>query len=247
MTKTTTLCRSGLLDEQPGLVHGFYGMAAAPVPYAAQLEYVAEQLSMPVQKMIEVEQVHSAKVRMVGAPWAVGPPKADAMVSNRKGLALVLKTADCAPVLLVDPQAGVIGAVHAGWRGALEGILQQTVLHMGFLGAKPERIVASIGPCIAQSSYEVGEDFQQVFLQKDASNIQFFSQQPGDQPRFDLGGYCQQQLAIAGIFASELVCLDTFAVKNQFFSYRRACKAGESDYGRNISVICLDPDPEKCR
>jgi len=176
---------------------------------------------------------------MVAASWGKAEAEADALVTDQPELALVIKTADCAPVLLVDPQAGVVGAAHAGWRGALAGILEQTVMHMTFLGAQRERIVAAIGPCIAPVHYEVGTEFQDGFIDASEQFARFFTQDEGEKPHFDLGSFCQEQLSASGIFASELLPIDTFDEKNRFFSYRRARGQHESGYGRNISVICL--------
>jgi len=229
-----------LLLDQSNLRHGFYGMPEdGEIDFEHQLNWIANELGVDRQKMVGVEQVHSAKVRIIGSQWSGEPPKADGMVSNRAGMTLVIKTADCAPVLLVDPQAGVIAAAHAGWRGALAGILEQTVLHMTFLGAQRERIVASIGPCIAQESYQVGFDFQDDFIDTSSDYDQFFTQTSDEKPHFNLAGFCQKHLQKAGIFATELPAFDTFDKKNNFFSYRRSQQRSESVYGRNISVIHL--------
>jgi len=247
MFKSLTKASSRPLMAQAELSHGFYGMpetkteldAQDPKLIIAQTAYIAKQLQIPDSRMIEVEQIHSAKARPVAAPWAAGKPQADAMVTDAKGLALVIKTADCAPVLLADTQAGVIGAAHAGWRGALAGVLEQTVLHMTFLGAQRNRIVASIGPCIAQESYEVGAEFADEFLEKSLFNGQFFLQPFPPKLQFDLARFCQHQLKQSGISSCNIIGTDTFMQKNNFFSYRRSLQAGESGYGRNLSVICL--------
>ncbi len=238
-------CQSPLLQEETGLLHGFFGMSDGKIAdddpdlFAAQSEYVAKQMHIPTERLIFLHQVHSAKVRPVGAKWAKQPAKADGMVTDRPGLALAIKTADCAPVLLADVQAGVIGAAHAGWRGALAGVLQQTVLHMTLLGAQRSRITAAIGPCIAQESYEVGEDFAEKFLQQSVFNAQFFLQASPPKLQFDLAGFCEHQLRESRIKECHVIPVDTFAEKNRYFSYRRALQGGESGYGRNISVLCL--------
>lgn len=247
MFKDLTRVNSCQLAVQSGLLHGFYGMPETegeldvqnPKLIPAQTAYIAEQLQIPANRMIEVEQIHSAKVRPVAAPWAAQKPQADAMVTDAKGLALVIKTADCAPVLLADTQAGVIGAAHAGWRGALAGVLEQTVLHMTFLGAQRSRIIASIGPCIAQENYEVGAEFVDEFLEKTVFNGQFFLQPAPPKLQFDLAGFCAHQLKQSGVLSCDIIGTDTFVQKNHFFSYRRSQQASESGYGRNLSVICL--------
>ncbi|PHR62017.1 MAG: polyphenol oxidase [Robiginitomaculum sp.] len=237
------ISQSSLLKDQDGLTHRFYGMpkskSAQDMSFEQQLDQIAADMQVKRTDMVGVDQVHSAKVRMVGAQWTVKQPEADAMVTDRAGLTLVLKTADCAPVLLVDIRAGVIGAAHAGWRGALAGILEQTVLHMTFLGASREMIVGSIGPCILQPSYEVGLDFMDDFVDADLEHAGFFSRTEGQKSHFDLPGFCEAQLRSAGIFACQQTAIDTFDQKNGFYSYRRAAKAGESGYGRNVSAICL--------
>jgi YfiH family protein len=244
--ETMALRQASLLKDQKTFDHGFFGMPEPFDPQAdreagfqKQLDLIACEMDVVRSKMVAVDQIHSAKVRVVGSPWQSTQPEADAMVCDRTGITLVLKTADCAPVLLCDPQAGVIAAAHAGWRGALAGILQQTVMNMGFLGAKPERIIAAIGPCISAHSYEVGNEFVEKFLGRSIENAQFFTQEEGKKPHFGLAGFCAHQLNQVGIFGCEVVNTDTFDEKNQFFSYRRACKGGESGYGRNISVIHL--------
>ncbi|MCF6293405.1 MAG: peptidoglycan editing factor PgeF [Robiginitomaculum sp.] len=247
MFKSLTQINSRQLAGDDGLSHGFYGMPETtaefdvqdPALFKAQTSYIAEKMQIPTNRMIEVEQIHSAKVRPVAAPWAVEKPQADAMVTNAKGLALVIKTADCAPVLLADTQTGVIGAAHAGWRGALAGVLEQTVLHMTFLGAQRKQIIASIGPCIAQESYEVGEEFADEFLENSAFNGQFFLQPSPPKLQFDLAEFCAHQLKQSGISSCDIIGTDTFLQQNSFFSYRRSLRNNESGYGRNLSVICL--------
>lgn len=237
--------QSSNLTKQAKLFHGFYGQPDQKIPgddpnlFAAQIKYVADQIQIPAARMIEVNQIHSAKARPVAAPWAAKMPEADAMVTDATDLALVIKTADCAPVLLADPGAGVIGAAHAGWRGARAGILEQTIMHMTFLGAKRQQIIASIGPCIAQTSYEVDAEFAEEFLSDSLINAQFFLQPKPPKLQFDLGGFCAYRLQQAGVENLQVLPMDTVNEKNQFFSYRRSRHHGESGYGRNLSVICL--------
>ncbi len=239
--------RSEILAEAPGISHGFFGDWHTSPPgkldeatqFEAQLNAIATELQVEQRTMVAVDQIHSAKVRTVGAQWSLGPPKADAMVSDRPGISLILKTADCAPVLLYDADAGVIGAAHAGWRGALAGVLTQTILNMTFLGAQRERILASIGPCIGQENYEVSTGFLDDFLDTSPQYSNFFTQEAGQKPHFDLSAFCADQIRQAGVSSLATSPLDTFEKKNQFFSYRRAHRDSESGYGRNISIIHL--------
>lgn len=188
-------------------------------------------------------QMHSATVATVEAPWARdAAPKADGMVTARAGLALGILTADCAPVLLADNEARVVGAAHAGWRGALAGVIEATVQAMVALGARAERIRAGIGPCIAQRSYEVGPEFPALFLAQDPDNEAFFapSRRAGHH-FFDLPGYVGARLAGTGIKRITCAYCDTCAEAARFFSYRRATLAGEKDYGRGLSIVALEP------
>lgn len=187
-----------------------------------------------------VHQVHSAEAVHVEQPWPRAErPHADAMVTDRPGLLLGILTADCAPVLLADPEARVVGAAHAGWRGALAGVADATIAAMEKLGARRRRIRAAIGPCIAQSSYEVDAGFRQRFLDADPGNHGFFVAGPTGKPHFDLAGYVEQRLRSAGIGEIENLALDTYADSDRFYSYRRATHRGEADYGRQVSLIGL--------
>ena len=165
--------------------------------------------------------------------------KADALVSIVPGIALGVLAADCAPVLLADPKNKVIGAAHAGWRGAVSGVIEASVAAMVELGAEPGRIVAVVGPCIGQDSYEVGAEFPQPFLGQDAANDRFFAAGRRDgHLQFDLAGYVLSRLATAGVTAASALGADTYADED-LFSYRRTCHRGEPDYGRNLSIIAL--------
>jgi YfiH family protein len=192
----------------------------------------------PQAELATVHQIHSAEAVYVERPWPQGQrPHADAMVTDRPGLLLGILTADCAPVLLADPGAGVIGAVHAGWRGALAGVTGSTILAMEQLGANRDRICASVGPCIAQPSYEVDAAFRQRFVDAASENTRFLAE--NSNPRFDLAGYVEHRLRSAGIAEVEVLNLDTYADADRFYSYRRATHRGEADYGRQLSAIAL--------
>jgi len=190
---------------------------------------------------VTVYQTHSADVVTVGEPWkADAAPSADATVTRMPGVALGVLTADCAPVLMADEEAGVIGAAHAGWRGALKGILEASVEAMCGLGARRQGIVAAIGPAIQQESYEVGPEFHAEFMDSDKRDGAFFR----DSPRnghfmFDLPGYVVGRLEALGLAAVEAVPDDTFGDEDRFFSYRRATQRREHDYGRGLAAIAL--------
>lgn len=195
---------------------------------------------LPEAALATVYQVHSARVERVVEPWSLPErPHADAMVTDRPGVLLGILTADCAPVLLADRNAGVIGAAHAGWRGAIGGITDATLVAMEALGARHEAIVAAIGPCIAQRSYEVDEAFLRRFCGDDPGNERFFKSGRAHHWQFDLGAYIAARLAAAGVRTAELIGEDTYSQPDRFFSYRRAAHAGEDGYGRQISLIGL--------
>lgn len=195
---------------------------------------------LPGADLATVHQVHSANVVLVDRPWSPDErPRADAMVADRPNLLLGILTADCAPVLFVDTQAGVIGAAHAGWRGALAGVTDATITAMEQLGASRERIRAAVGPCIAQESYEVDEGFRERFLGADPANDDFFVASSSGRPHFDLPAYISRRLDAARIAVFENLGLDTYADPERFYSFRRATHRGEPDYGRQVSLIGL--------
>ena len=192
---------------------------------------------LPDTRLVTVYQVHSADCA-VAQPWALTDrPKADAIVTDRPGLLLGILTADCAPVLLADEKAGVVGAAHAGWKGALAGVTDSTVTAMERLGARRERIAAAIGPCNARVSYEVDDAFARRFEDADPENERFFAGGRPGHHRFDLEAYVAARLAAAGIGRVDALGLDTYADESRFYSFRRATHRGEPDYGRQISLI----------
>ncbi|GAA4822684.1 peptidoglycan editing factor PgeF [Sphingosinicella ginsenosidimutans] len=194
----------------------------------------------PGAALVTVHQVHSAIAVHAAAPWPDDArPHADAMVTDRPGLALGILTADCAPALLADAEAGVIGAAHAGWKGALGGVIEATIVAMEKIGAARERIAAAIGPAIARRSYEVDEAFARRFAEADPDNERFFAPGRAGRHQFDLEAYVAARLAAAGVTRVEAMGLDTYADPDRFFSYRRATHSGEADYGRQISLIAL--------
>ncbi|MGB0960158.1 MAG: peptidoglycan editing factor PgeF [Halocynthiibacter sp.] len=197
---------------------------------------VAAYMDVAPQNLVTVHQYHSADVVTVTTPFHA-PPKADAMVTNTAGIALGILTADCQPVLFHDPQTGVIGAAHAGWKGAIAGVLENTVEAMLALGAKRDSIHATIGPCISQTAYEVGPDFRDAFMEKATDHGSFFTKGTGDRYLFDLPGFGLSRLKAAGIQHANWCQHCTLQDEERFFSYRRSTKTGTSDYGRLISVI----------
>ena len=194
--------------------------------------------------LVTCYQVHSATAVTVTAPWEIGAaPHADAMVTKVPGLALGILTADCAPVLLADAEAGVIGAAHAGWKGALGGVTDSVMAAMEALGARRTRIAAAVGPCIAAASYEVDGVFRDRFVTAEADNAAFFTAvTPTGHCRFNLEAYVVKRLRLAGVTDVTALHVDTYADASAFFSFRRATHRGESDYGRNLSAITLKQD-----
>jgi polyphenol oxidase len=194
----------------------------------------------PGAELATVHQCHSAEAVTLVRAWPTDErPSADAMATDRPGVLLGIVTADCAPVLFADLEAGVIGAAHAGWRGALAGVTDSAIAAMERLGARRDRIHAAVGPCIAQASYEVDEAFRERFLADDADNVRFFAAGQSGRPHFDLEDYVVHRLVAAGIEEVEALNLDTYADPDRFFSYRRATHRGEPDYGRQLSAIAL--------
>ncbi len=234
-----------------GVAHGFLGrrggvstgeLAGLNVGYGSDDDRaaIAENRSraiaavLPGAELATVHQVHGATAVKAEHSWPLDErPRADAIISDRPGLLLGILTADCAPVLLADPDSGVVGAAHAGWRGALAGVTDSVIEAMVELGARRERIAAAVGPCIGRESYEVDEAFQARFLAQSPDNERFFAAGP----RFDLEGYVVDRLTAAGIGSVEALGLDTYTDADRFFSYRRSTHRGEPDYGRQVSMI----------
>ncbi len=194
----------------------------------------------PGARLVTVHQVHSATALVATEPWPDDArPPADAIVADRPGLALGVVTADCAPVLLADERAGVIGAAHAGWKGALTGVVDAAVAAMELLGAERSRIAAAVGPAIARRSYEVDDGFRRRFAEAEPHNDHFFSAGREGHHQFDLEAYVLARLAAAGVTRAEALGLDTYSDPERFFSYRRATHRGEPTYGRQLSLIAL--------
>ena len=195
---------------------------------------------LPDAELATVHQVHSAEAVHIERAWAQDErPRADAMVTDTPNLLLGILTADCAPVLLADREGVVVGAAHAGWRGALAGVTDAAIELMEELGSRRENIHAAVGPCIGQPSYEVDQSFLTQFLKDDPDNERFFVTGPAGKPHFDLEAYVVHRLILAGIGEIEALNLDTDGDPDRFYSYRRATHRGEKDYGRQLSAIAI--------
>jgi YfiH family protein len=240
--------RHGFFTREGGISQGIYksrncgfGSGDRPEKVHQNREIALKELGLKGAVLATVQQVHSTMVVEVVEPWKrENMPKADGMVSRTEGVALGILTADCAPVLFADSNARVVGAAHAGWRGAKDGILRATIEAMVELGSDVRNIKAAVGPCIRQPSYEVGPEFQRAFIVEDSSAETFFI--PSSQPdyfMFDLAGFVERQIRSLGLWQVDIVDVDTYRDENCFFSYRRATHRGESDYGRGLSAIIL--------
>ena len=251
---TVEVVRSGVLGDLP---HGFLGrlggvsqgeMWGLNVGYGSgdDPELIAENRRraiaavMPGATLATVHQVHSPTVVYVEKPWEQeSRPHADAMVTDRAEILLGVLTADCAPVLFADEEAGVVAAAHSGWRGAIAGVNEATIEAMEQLGARRDRIAAAVGPSVEQRSYEVDEAFRERFVEQGDGNDRFFIPGPAGKPHFDLTGYILQRLNDAGVAKAEALRLDTYSDPDRFYSYRRSTHRNEPSYGRQISMIGL--------
>lgn len=238
--------RHGFLGRRGGVSTGLVAGLNAGLGSPDEAQAVGQNRALALEavasgcQLVSVYQVHSATCVTVAEPWSdLDRPQADALVTDRAGLALGIVTADCAPVLLADRQAGVIGAAHAGWKGAVAGVTDSTIAAMEALGARRGRIAAAVGPCIAQASYEVDCSFADRLRGDDPGNARFFAVGRPGHAWFDLELYVAQRLESAGIGRIERLGLDTYPDPARFFSYRRATHLGEPAYGRQLSLIAL--------
>jgi YfiH family protein len=239
--------RHGFFTRRGGVSTGLYASLNAGRGSRDSLEAVtenrrriAEAIGVEPASLLSCYQTHSTMVRVAEGPWGDERPEGDAIVTATPGLALGALTADCAPILLADPEAKVVACAHAGWKGALDGVIGSAVKAMQALGAEPGRIRAVVGPCIGSKSYEVGAEFLERFAHHDPGSERFFG--PGADAGhrlFDLPGFVLWRLEQAGVTDAEWIGHDTCAEEEQFFSNRRAFKHGEGDYGRLLSVIGL--------
>jgi hypothetical protein len=247
------------LAALPGLAHGFFtrsggvseghygslncgaGSKDAPDRVTENRARVARSLGTTPERLLSAFQVHSARAIVADGPWPGGRrPEADALATAVPGLALGVLTADCAPVLFADPDARVIAVAHAGWRGAIAGVLESAVVAMEGLGASRSRIVAALGPTIGRDSYEVGPELEAEFRARDPASSRFFHRRSeGARPRFDLPAYVLAALGGLGLGHVESVAACTYLNEGDFFSFRRTTHRGEPDYGRQISAIVL--------
>jgi YfiH family protein len=232
--------QGGVSDGIYATLNGGLGSSDEPAKVAENRRRMTEALNVTPDNLVSVYQTHSADAVVVEGQWTGERPKADGMVTNRRGIALGITTADCGPVLFADAGAGVIGAAHAGWRGAVTGVLEATIEAMEKLGARRNRVVAVLGPTISQRAYEVGPDFMQRVDEIAPGNQRFFrpSEKPGH-AMFDLPGFIGARMAAAGIASFSNLDLCTYSDEERFFSYRRTTHRGEPDYGRLISAIAL--------
>ena len=254
------LIQAPALSSQPNIRHAFFtreggasegiyaslngGVGSSDDPEKVQenRRRMADALSVAPDALSSVYQVHSPDAVIVEGPWRGERPKADAMVTATPGLALAITTADCGPVLFTDLDARVIGAAHAGWRGAVTGVLESTLTAMERLGARREKIVAVLGPTISQKAYEVGPDFIKRFTDEAPGHERFFRQaEKADHAMFDLPGFIGARLEAAGVGEFTNLDLCTYSDEERFFSYRRTTHRKEPDYGRLISAIALTP------
>jgi YfiH family protein len=238
----------GFFTREGGVSEGIYGAlncgAGSKDDRARVVENrsrVAAHLGTSGERLVTCHQIHSADAIVVTEPWPLGQnPKADGLVTRVRGIALGALAADCAPVLFADREARVIGAAHAGWKGALGGVLEATIAAMTALGARPSRIRAALGPCIGPEAYEVGPEFEAQFVAADPGFARFFRRPRVDgRPYFDLPGFVLEKLAGTGLDTVENCTACTYSNENRLFSYRRATHRGEPDYGRQVSAIVL--------
>jgi YfiH family protein len=240
--------RHGFFTRAGGVSTGLYeglntglGSADDPAAVVENRRRVAARMGGAPDDLAGCYQIHSAITRVAEGPWRAGRPEGDAVVSVTPGVICAVLTADCAPVLLADAEAGVVGAVHAGWKGALGGVIPSAVAAMATLGARPDRMVAVVGPCIAPASYEVGADFQDRFEHHDKGSGRFFAAgATPDRRMFDLPGFVLWRLEQAGVGDAAWTGHDTCADEAAFYSNRRAFQRGEPDFGRLMSTIRLD-------
>ena len=253
------MLKAQILSALPGIRHGFFtrsggvsdgvyaslnggvGSQDAPDNVAENRARMAASLGVTPDRLLTAYQIHSPQVVLAEMPWPPQErPRADAIVTRTPALAIGVSTADCGPVLMADPQARVVGAAHAGWRGALTGVIEATVAAMEDLGADRARIVAAAGPMIRQPNYEVGSDFIECFVASEPDNARFFV--PGERAGhalFDLGGFIIERLRQAKVEQIEDLGLCTYADPAQFYSYRRTTHRAEPDYGRHVNAIAL--------
>lgn len=248
-----------IFDGIPGISHGFFGRRGGvstgkyaslntgrgsddnPVHVEKNRRRVAHTIGANAGRLFSNHQIHSTRVVVLTDAWkANAQPKADGIVTKTPGLAISALSADCAPILFADSHAGVIGAAHAGWRGALAGVTDETVTAMVSLGAQRKNIVAAVGPCIGPKHFEVGPEFVGEFISENLGNARLFKQGKGDRSTFDIKTYLVRKLLAAGVGQAAALPDCTYAQSDMYFSYRHNCHNNIQDYGRNISVIMIN-------
>jgi YfiH family protein len=244
--------RHAFFTREGGVSEGIYASLNAgvgsdddPAKVAENRARMAKAVGVTPERFLTAYQIHSPDVVVAETPWmGAARPRADAIVTRVPGLAVGVSTADCGPVLFADPKARIVGAAHAGWRGALAGVLEAAIAAMERLGAERSRIVAAIGPMISQQNYEVGSELVAQFTKADPDNARFFAAGRQGRAQFDLPGYIAVRLARAGITQVENLGVCTYADPRLFYSFRRTTHRAEPDYGRHVNAIAL-ADPEK--
>jgi polyphenol oxidase len=246
-SRTLAGARHGFLGRRGGVSSGLYASLNVGLGSGDDRAAVTENRRravnaiLPGAQLVTLHQVHSAVVVTATAPWPDDArPHADGIVTDQPGLLLGILTADCVPVLFADPERRIIGAAHAGWKGARGGVTDNIIVAMVALGARRDSIVTAIGPCIGRASYEVSDDFAKTFETDDSANERFFTGGKAGHHYFDIEAYVIHRLSAAGVARIDPLGIDTYADKRRFFSYRRTCHAGEVDYGRQIALIGLN-------
>ena len=239
--------KHGFFTRRGGISAGLYASLNCGFSSADKLENIRENRRRAMDffgkkenALVTINQVHGNKiinVKKIG--YKERRPEADGMVTKKKGVVLGILTADCAPILFAEPSSGIIGAWHAGWRGALSGVVIKTVESMESIGAIRKRIVAAIGPCIGKNSYEVRSDFKNAFLEKDKAYEKFFEIVDSNHAYFNLPGFVEWQLQVSGVVKHDRIKTDNFSDENNLYSYRRMIKKGQSDFGRGLSAIMI--------
>jgi YfiH family protein len=244
--------RHGFFTRTGGVSDGIYaslnggvGSRDAAAKVAENRARVAAALAVRPERLLTAYQTHSADVVTADVPWSPDArPRADAIVTRTRGLAIGVTTADCGPILFADAQAGVVGAAHAGWRGALHGVLEATITAMERCGAERGRMVVALGPMIRQPNYEVGPEFVARFTAAETANARFFKASArADHALFDLAGYIAARLRRCGIERIEDIGRCTYGEPAEFFSYRASTHRGEPDYGRHVNAVAMSERP----
>ena len=238
--------RHAFFTRRGGVSRGVYaslnlgkGSSDDPTAVTENQSRATAALGLPAGSLSIAYQVHSAIVHAADRPFGPDRPQGDGVATRTPGVLCGALAADCAPVLMADPEARVVSAVHAGWRGALSGVIEAGVAAMTGLGARPERIIAVVGPCIGPASYEVGPEFREQMVAENSSSEVFFAAGEGDRLRFDLPAYALSRLGRAGVSQAEWIGADTYPDADRFYSNRRALHRGEPDFGRLLSAIAL--------